>query len=380
MSINFKVFRLLFLSALVFLLVASVCQAKSEGFKKGVAHGTFMMQGYSGLEAPGTLRFYAEGAQAEESSLSYVDDAYISLDGDDYQGNSYELKGRFSGGLNGVATFVNYEGLSFSVPLKDGRTFDLSIPGVKVHMTVTDPSIFELDEDDMPAEYDPDAPLTDSGVKISDIDGQAEIACPPNFDQWNVLKKNMVIYNHCHLKTGEDSAIELSFMNTGAFKLNAETELVINESKKEKSKFQLLAGNIWVNIKKMVKDGTMEVHGSQAVAGIKGTTFMMEDTGASTTLKVVEGEVEFKDKAEGKTETVRTGEALSVDLRGFGAKTKFDASTEEKDQNAPASADKTKEPPQTALNKTGYLYWLIGLGIVFVAVAAGIVTRKKKKN
>jgi len=363
--------KFIFLSTLIFLAGASVCQATAEGFKKGVAHGTFMMQGYSSLEAPGTLRFFAEGAMAEESSLSYVDDAYLSLDDGDRQGNPYELKGRFSGGPNGVASFVNGEGLAFSVPLKNGRTFDLSIPGVQVHMTVTDPSIFELDEDEERAEYDPDAPLTDSGVKISDIDGQAEIACPPNFDAWNVLKKNMVIYNHCHLKTGEDSTIELSFINTGAFKIKSETEIVINESKKEVTKIQLLAGNIWANVKKMVKDGTMEVHGSQAVAGIKGTIFEMTETGESTTLKVIEGEVELKDKADGKTETVRTGEALSVDLKGFGEKTKFEINPEENNGQPLVSGH---EPNQS---KTKYVWWGIGLGVIIIGVVLGLVVRKR---
>lgn len=163
-----KTFKFLLLFSLVFWSSPSVGQAKVEALKKGVAHGTFMMQGYSGLEAPGTLRFFAEGAQAAESSLSYVDDAYISLDDGDYQGNTYELKGTFSGGPNGVATFVNGEGLSFSVPLKNGKTFDLNIPGVQVHMTVADPSIFEIDEEDLPAEYDPDAPLSDSGARLRD--------------------------------------------------------------------------------------------------------------------------------------------------------------------------------------------------------------------
>ncbi len=373
-----KTLKFLLLFSLVFWSIPSVGEAKVEGFKKGVAHGTFMLQGYSYVGSPGTLRFFAEGAMAAESSLSYVDDAYLSPDDGDYQGKPFELKGTFSGGPNGVATFSSPEGLTFSVPLKDGKTFELSIPGVQVHMTVTDPTIFELDEDEQRAEYDPDAPLTDSGVRISDIDGQAEIACPPDFEAWNVLKKNMVIYNHCHLKTGEDSTIELSFINTGAFKIKSETEIVINESKKEVTKIQLLAGNIWANVKKMVKDGTMEVHGSQAVAGIKGTIFEMTETGETTTLKVIEGEVEFKDKADNKIETVRTGEALSVDLKGFGEKTKFEANTEV--ENMPVAQEENKK--ETESKKGIVLSVIITLVIVIggVWVGRGRKTEEKAKN
>ncbi|NMC51181.1 FecR domain-containing protein [Candidatus Kuenenbacteria bacterium] len=370
-----KIFKFLLLFILVFSSNTNFGEAKVEEFKKGVAHGTFMMQGYSGLEAPGTLRFFAAGAQAAESSLSYVDDAYISLDDGDREGNPYELKGTFSGGPNGVATFVNYEGLSFSVPLKNGRTFDLSIPGVQVHMTVSDPSIFEIDEEDLPAEYDPDAPLTDSGVRPADISGQVEIACPPDFEAWDVLKMGRVIYNHCKLKTGEDSTLKISLQSGTSFTMKPETELVINETIKEKSKIKLLFGNIWANVKKMVKGEEIYFEGSQAVAGIKGTTFEMIETGETTTLKVIEGTVEFRDKADGKTEMVNTGESLAVDLRGFGEKTKFDPSTETENKPIAPTENKIEENKSESKSDVA-LPAIITLAIVIGAVW---VVKKRKK-
>jgi hypothetical protein len=382
MSKTLKVFEFIFISAIC-LLNFSFCQARAEELKKGVAHGTFMLQGYSFVGAPGTLRFYAAGAQAEESSLSYVDDAYISLDDGDYQGNPYEIKGRFSGGPNGVATFTTPgEGFTFSVPLKDGRTFDLDIPGVQVHMTVTDPSIFDIDEEDMPAEYDPDAPLTDSGARAADISGQVEIACPPDFEAWDVLKIGRVIYNHCKLKTGEDSTLRISLLSGTSFTMKPETEITVNEARKEKSNFQLLFGGIWANVKKMAKGEEFGFKGSQAVAGIKGTTFIMEDTGETTTLKVIEGEVELTDTADGKTETVRSGEALTVDLRGFGKKAAFDIQAEEKNwtdpatANAPASAgsESSKSDPK----QTNYLWWILGISVLIVIIVTGMVMKKKK--
>jgi len=65
------------------------------------------------------------------------------------------------------------------------------------------------------------------------------------------------------------------------------------------------------------------------VAGIKGTTFVMEETGKQTTLKVIEGEVELTDKTKGITEKVRGGETLTADAGGLGVKTNFDLSVEE---------------------------------------------------
>jgi len=381
MSKKIKFFGFVLFSFLCSLSFVSVCRAQPEELKKGVARGTFMLQGYSFADDLGTLRFYAAGAQAEESSLSYVDDAYISLDEGDYQGNSYEIKGRFSGGPNGVATFTTPgEGFTFSVPLKDGRTFDLNIPGVQVHMTVTDPSIFEIDEDDMPAEYDPEAPLTDSGARAAEIDGQVEIACPPDFDAWDVLKRDRVIYNHCRLKTGEESTLRISLQGGTSFTMKPETEIVVNESRKEKSNFQLIFGKVWANVKKMVKGEEFGFKGSQAVAGIKGTTFIMEDTGELTTLKVIEGEVELTDTADGRAETVRTGETLSVDLRGFGEKSLFDIQAEEKNWNAPASAPASagSDPSKSAASQINYLWWMLVAGVLIAVVGAvTAITRKK---
>jgi hypothetical protein len=343
-----------------------------------------MMQGYSFVGDPGTLRFFAAGAQAAESSLSYVDDAYISLDDGDTNGAPYELKGTFSGGPNGVATFVNNEGLSFSVPLKNGRNFDLDIPGVQVHMTVTDPTIFDISEEDMPADYDPDAPLTDSGARAADISGQVEIACPPDFEAWDVLKMGRVIYNHCKLKTGEDSTLRISLVGGASFTMKPETEITVNESRKEKSNFQLIFGGVWANVKKMAKGEEFGFKGSQAVAGIKGTTFVMEDTGETTTLKVIEGEVELTDTADGKTETVRAGEALAVDLRGFGKKAAFDVQAEEKYWADPASAAKPApanangDPEKSAPNQTSYIFWMAIVGVIIIVIATALVLRNKK--
>lgn len=376
-----KISKFVFLSALIFFGTTSLCQAEPQALKKGVAYGTFMLQGYSYVGSPGTMRFYAAGAQAAESSLSYVDDAYISPDNGDYQGNTFELKGTFSGGPNGVATFTSPEGLTFNIPLKNGSTFDLEIPGVQVHMVVSDPSIFDIDEEDMPPEYDPNAPLTDSGARAADISGQVEIACPPDFEAWDVLKMGRIIYNHCKLKTGEDSTLRISLLSGSSFTMKPETEIIVNDARKEKTSIQLLFGNVWANVKKMSKGEDFGFKGSQVVAGIKGTTFIMEEAGERTTLKVIEGEVELTDNADGKVQTVKTGEALSVDLRGFGEKTTFVANMDEKTwlvSDDVADIKETLDESDTSENKMSNTMYGAIIVILIVVIGAALVVNKKK--
>jgi hypothetical protein len=348
----------------IVLFISSVPCFGTE-IKRGVAHGTFHLQGYSGDGAAGTLTFYNLGSMAEESSISYVDDAYISTDEKGYW-DYVSLKGTFSGGPNGVATFTTAEGFTFNVQLKDGRVFEVNQPGVWITMTVSDPSIFYSD-DYAPEEYDPNAPLEDSGIKINHRDGQLEIACPPDLDAWDVLKEGRTIYTHCHIKTGEDSTVQLDFPDMTTFKMRPETEIVIDALPKQ-SKIGLLFGGIWANVKKMAKDGTMEVHGSQAVAGIKGTTFIMEETGGRSTLKVVEGTVSYSSKTTDKSIDITAGESVIATQKGLGEKSQFDVESEGKEWESESDSDANI-----------LMYSMILVGIAAAIIAFFIFKKKHNK-
>jgi ferric-dicitrate binding protein FerR (iron transport regulator) len=92
----------------------------------------------------------------------------------------------------------------------------------------------------------------------------------------------------------------------------------------------LVGGIIWSNVKKLVKDGTFEVEISQAVCGIKGTTFVLSDDGKTSTIKVIEGVVEYKSKATGKSVLVKQGEMATATSNGLGAVKSFDVAAEKK--------------------------------------------------
>lgn len=340
--------------AFLFVLIASLIltfpglardtQAAELTPKRGVATGTVMIQGYSFLSSEGRMTFYNVGGLLADSSYN---DAYLTTDEPISTGAIVDLKGIFSGGPDGVASFVTAEGLNIDVPLQNGRTFYLSIPGAVIDLTVTDPSIFEPDEtpvEAIPAEPEEqeEGKARDSGARVSDLSGQVEIACPPDLDAWDVMKMGRVIYVDCHLKTGEDSSAEISFGDMTTFKMKPESELVIDTPPEKESKISLIAGNIWVNVKQMIKDGTMKVHGSQAVAGIKGTTFVMEEREGVTSLKVIEGTVDFTSTSTGlslnESIDVTGGQAVSSDGNGLGEVRAFDVEAERQSWEEKASA------------------------------------------
>jgi ferric-dicitrate binding protein FerR (iron transport regulator) len=210
---------------------------------------------------------------------------------------------------------------------------------------------------------------------VSDRDGQVEIACPPDLNKWEILKMNTIIYKHCHIKTGEESTVDLSFSDMTTFKMRPETEIVMTSMDDKDRIIKLLTGKVWTNVKKMVTDGTMEVHSGQAVAGIKGTTFIMEEQGGSTLLKVIEGTVDFESKATNQNISVKAGQSASADKSGLKPITAFDTEKENKlweDKKTVASADDKANP------KPNYTYIYIIAAIAVIIIISFLLLKRKK--
>jgi len=259
-----------------------------------------------------------------------------------------DVSGSFSGGPDGVAVFNTGSG-KIEFQLKDGKVFSFAAQGISMNFEVTDPSIFNA--------WVEQTGGRDSRARVSRLDGQIEIACPPDLEAWDVMKMGRVIYVGCHLKTGEDSSAVISFSDMTSLTMKAESELVIDSPPERESKLSLLVGNIWVNVKQMVKNGTMKVHMSQAVAGIKGTRFVLTETGTESKIEVTEGTVAFKSKATGEEIDVTAGESVTATNAGLSDKTTFDI-----------------PDGQQTWQKIGGLAALLILGIV------GIVVLKKRKK
>lgn len=133
----------------------------------------------------------------------------------------------------------------------------------------------------------------DSGIRFSDLAGEVLIRPHDDILAWDMAELDMVICNMDHIKTSYDSMAILSLQDMTTLYIKPECEVIVDAIGEEESKIALLAGKVWVNVKKMLKDGTMNIEMSQAVAGIKGTTFILEETGSTSTVKVLEGTVEF---------------------------------------------------------------------------------------
>lgn len=236
----------------------------------------------------------------------------------------------FTGGPNGVITIKGYE-----YKLYDGQYFEAVSGGAATRYTVENPEIFSKYKWDSTAD-DKKSKLEDSGVAFSDIFGQVEVNIPNedgtyDEEKWDFAKLDGKTFPvGTHIKTSEKSGGYISFADMTTFTLKPGSEIILSSPAAKDSQVKLLAGNLWINVKKILKDGSMEIEMSQAVAGIKGTRFVLNETGTESTIMVTEGTVKYTSKSTGKSTDVSKGESITASVKGLSEKTSFDPIEEEK--------------------------------------------------
>ncbi len=267
--------------------------------------------------------------------------------------------------------------------------------------------------------------LEDSGARFSAIYGEVYILLPTGYDAngepifedeegWNFAKLDMELPYGAKIKLKERSGITVSFPDFAPYEMktpdnmDADDETIIMLPLKPKggNVLKLMGGQLYNNIKKIIKDGSMEIEMGQAAAGIKGTTFVLEERNNLSTLKVFEGEVEFRSRVDNKIELVKAGEMITADSSGLGNKTTFDLASEESKWNylsqkttGEATSEESKDQttgevtsgesqqddekdatPREGQPFIGYIGWLVGLGVLGLIFAGATLLLQRKKK
>lgn len=157
----------------------------------------------------------------------------------------------------------------------------------------------------------PEGEYIDSGARFQDAYGEVLIRRGDNNLTWEALEPDSPIYVGDVIKTSYDSRAQISLDDLTTFTIREETRIVVDTMSPEQNKLALLAGKIITNVKKMVETGEFQYNTHEAVAGIKGTTFVLEEDGTTSTLKVMEGTVEFTPYGK-EAITVTSEETVSV--------------------------------------------------------------------
>ncbi|NLF01509.1 MAG: zinc-ribbon domain-containing protein [Anaerolineales bacterium] len=167
-------------------------------------------------------------------------------------------------------------------------------------------------------------------VKFGSLTGETWVlrAWDEDIDQAIYADYDTPLYHGDLIITRRRSGAILSWSDMSSFVVSEDSCIRLDIKQEKLSKVEILAGTVWTNLKKLVKDGDLSYEMSQAVAGIKGTTFVCEERDGVSTLKVFEGSVELTSRATGKTIQVSGGEMVSTDSTGKGTLTMFDVEEE----------------------------------------------------
>ncbi len=304
----------------------------------------------------------------------------------------FEYDLTFSGGPYGIFYYTQKDGSKLQVAhIVDGETIVLDTLPEKHYLTyeeyvnlkVTNSSAFEkwlelLNSDEGCS--DPNNPKKDTGIRFSDFSGEVSVRpCNADDDSWYGAELDMVLHVQDHVKTEEDSSAVLTLSDMTTFIMRAQSEIVLDVPKNE-GKIKLIWGKIKANVKQMLKDGTMDVEMSQAVAGIKGTTFIVEETGSESTLKVIEGKVKFTSKTTGKFQMITDGEMITATKEGLSEKKEFDVAKENKNwQNINNNTNKQEIKNNTNKKNNPGRYIFLGIIIIVVVLGGGYFLFKKTK-
>lgn len=148
------------------------------------------------------------------------------------------------------------------------------------------------------------------GVRFNDITGDVSVRpCDEDDDAYESAEFDTIL-NYCDMiKTEIDSEAILSLTDKTSFTIKEKTRVVLPAYEGEVSNLKMLAGVVWINLNKMVfNKGELRLHGTNAVAGIRGTIVAMEETGSETRFWLLAGKVEVTSKKTKKKVMLSAGQ------------------------------------------------------------------------
>ncbi|MBU1105480.1 MAG: FecR domain-containing protein [Candidatus Riflebacteria bacterium] len=168
-------------------------------------------------------------------------------------------------------------------------------------------------------------------VRFGDLHGEVNVRPNDEDDDAYIFAELKTPLKHNdRIRTLPRSGAILSFSDMSTFVMKEDTTIVLDIANERQSKIGLVAGNVWVNLKKMVADGSMEVEMSQAVAGIKGTNITCSSNSSEDRVQVLRGMASVLIKESRETVEVNEGEELVIKKGGKSEKVKIDIKAVEK--------------------------------------------------
>ena len=153
-----------------------------------------------------------------------------------------------------------------------------------------------------------------SGVGFNDLHGEVYVhtTCPlcGEVDDYFAELTN-ILYMGDLVETRANSGVILSLRDMTTFTMRPGSTIRIGDTSGPQNRLSLLMGHVWVNVERMLADGTLDVEMSQAAAGARGTIFTLEETGDKSIIKVMQGAVEITTNS-GESYMLYPGQMIEV--------------------------------------------------------------------
>lgn len=168
-----------------------------------------------------------------------------------------------------------------------------------------------------------DHPL--SGISINDLCGEVCVRCNDDEDDsYEFAELDGLIREEDRIRTKEESEVILGLEDMNTYHIRPNSIVVIRTEKNKVTKFEMIVGSIWANIKKMAEGKSIELEMSHCVSGIKGTIVAFEETGKESRVYLFAGKVEVTGKSSKKKTMLKAGQASIVGSDGKIKVKKFD--------------------------------------------------------
>jgi hypothetical protein len=103
-----------------------------------------------------------------------------------------------------------------------------------------------------------EGPVEEAGISFSDFKGEVGVICG-HTGEWRFAEMGMTLKRGDIVTTGENSEAVLGFSDMTTFRLRPDSEVILDSPPGNDCKLRLIAGKMWVEVKKIITDGQVEV-------------------------------------------------------------------------------------------------------------------------
>lgn len=159
--------------------------------------------------------------------------------------------------------------------------------------------------------------MIDSHIRFNDFYG--EVSYRPNWkddDEYEFADIDAVLYECYRIRTKEDSGAILGLEDMSTYTMKEESIVVIRTEEDKTTRFELIVGTLWGNVKKMIRGESVKCEMSQCVSGISGTIVAWEEKNGVSSVYLFAGKVDVTSKKTKKKQVLQPGQTSSVGKDG----------------------------------------------------------------